>query len=43
MKKALMTGGCGLVGRTLVPMIREEFQVTHFEMCDPGDGLPLTS
>ncbi len=41
LKKVLVTGGCGLVGRTLVPMIRKEFQVTHLEMGDPGDGLPF--
>jgi len=40
-KKVLLTGGCGLVGRTLVPMMRNEYQVTHLEMADPGDGLPF--
>jgi nucleoside-diphosphate-sugar epimerase len=40
-RKVLLTGGCGLVGRTLAPMLRDEFAVTHFEMNDPGDGLPF--
>ncbi len=37
----LLTGGCGLVGRALVPMLRDRYSVTHFEMSDPGDGLPF--
>jgi len=39
-KAVLLTGGCGLVGRTLVPMLRARYDVTHFEMRDPGDGQP---
>lgn len=40
-KRLLLTGGCGLVGRTLVPLLRDDCEVTHFEMRDPGDGLPF--
>ncbi len=40
-KNVLLTGGCGLVGRTLVPMLKGKYQVTHFEVKDPGDGLPF--
>lgn len=40
-KKVLLTGGCGLVGRTLVPLLRDDYEVTHFEMSDPEDGLPF--
>lgn len=40
-ENVLLTGGCGLVGRTLAPMLRERYRVTHFEMKDPGDGLPF--
>ncbi|MBM4083095.1 MAG: NAD(P)-dependent oxidoreductase, partial [Planctomycetes bacterium] len=39
-RKVLLTGGSGLVGRTLAPMLRERWDVTHFEAKDPGDGLP---
>ncbi len=38
--KVLLTGGCGLTGRTLAPLLRERGdEVTHFELSDPGDGL----
>ena len=40
-KNVLLTGGCGLVGRTLAPILREAYRVTHLEMVDPGDGLPF--
>jgi nucleoside-diphosphate-sugar epimerase len=40
-KKVLLTGGCGLVGRTLAPILRKTYEVTHLEMADPGDGLPF--
>lgn len=39
--KVLLTGGSGLVGRTLAPMLSGRFDVTHFDVGDPGDGLPL--
>ena len=35
----LLTGGSGLVGRTLAPMLRAKYEVTHFDVVDPGDGL----
>jgi nucleoside-diphosphate-sugar epimerase len=35
-----LTGGTGLVGRTLAPLLRERYEVTHFDVSDPGDGLP---
>jgi nucleoside-diphosphate-sugar epimerase len=37
--KVLLTGGCGLVGRTLTPLLRDACEVTHFDVADPGDGL----
>ena len=40
-KRILLTGGNGLVGRTLVPMLRDKYDLTHFEMADPQDGLPF--
>ena len=39
--KVLLTGGSGLTGRTLAPMLKTKYDVTHFEMTDPGDGLPF--
>jgi len=41
LKNVLLTGGCGLTGRTLAPMLKDRYSVTHFEMKDPGDGLPF--
>ena len=41
LSKVLLTGGNGLVGRTLVPMLRDKYNLTHFEMADPNDGLPF--
>ncbi|MFW5868880.1 MAG: NAD-dependent epimerase/dehydratase family protein [Armatimonadota bacterium] len=38
--KVLLTGGSGLVGTRLAPLLAERHDVTHFEMRDPGDGLP---
>lgn len=38
--RVLVTGGAGLVGRTLVPLLRDQYVVTHLECTDPGDGLP---
>lgn len=38
--KVLLTGGRGLVGRTLVPLLADTCDVTHFELADPGDGAP---
>jgi len=40
MAKILLTGGAGLVGRTLTPMLRGAHEVRHFETANPGDGLP---
>ncbi len=39
-KKVLLTGGSGLVGRTLVPRLTPRWDVTHLDVKDPGDGLP---
>ena len=38
--KVLLTGGSGLVGKRLAPMLAERHEVTHFEQRDPADGLP---
>ncbi|OGV82670.1 MAG: hypothetical protein A3K19_32535 [Lentisphaerae bacterium RIFOXYB12_FULL_65_16] len=40
-KRLLLTGGSGLLGRTLTPILRKRYDVTHFDMIDPGDGLPF--
>jgi len=40
-KKVLLTGGSGLTGRVLAPMLSSRYEVTHFEMKNPGDGLPF--
>jgi len=39
-EKILLTGGSGLLGRRLAARLRERHEVTHFELADPGDGLP---
>ena len=41
LRTVLLTGGNGLVGRTLAPMLRDTYDLTHFEMADPEDGLPF--
>ncbi len=38
--RVLLTGGSGLVGSRLAPMLAERHEVTHFDIADPGDGLP---
>lgn len=38
--KVLMTGGSGLVGSRLAPMLAERHELTHFDRADPGDGRP---
>ena len=38
--KVLLTGGSGLVGLRLAPMLAGRHDVVHFERRDPGDGLP---
>ncbi len=38
--RILLTGGSGLVGSTLVPLLRDRHDVTHLDLTDPGDGLP---
>ena len=40
-KNVLLTGGSGLVGRTLAPLLRATYRVTHFGVVPPGDGLPF--
>ena len=40
-KRVLLTGGSGLVGKTLAPRLRERHEVTHFDLTDPADGLPF--
>lgn len=38
----LLTGGSGLLGRTLTPMLIENgFNVTHYDLHDPEDGQPF--
>jgi nucleoside-diphosphate-sugar epimerase len=39
--KVLMTGGSGLVGRTLAPLLAGEHDVAHFDAADPADGHPF--
>ena len=29
------------MGKTLIPMLRDEYEITHFDVADPGDGLPF--
>ena len=41
-KRLLLTGGSGLLGRTLAPRLTGRYEVTHFDVSDPGDGLPFT-
>lgn len=36
----LLTGGSGLVGSRLAPMLAEGHEVTNLDIRDPGDGLP---
>jgi nucleoside-diphosphate-sugar epimerase len=36
-KRVLLTGGGGLVGRALVPLLGR-YEITHFDLADPGDG-----
>lgn len=36
----LLTGGNGLVGRSLAPMLTPSYSVTHLELTPPDDGLP---
>jgi nucleoside-diphosphate-sugar epimerase len=38
--RILLTGGSGLVGKTLAPMLKSRYEVTHFDTSDPGDALP---
>ena len=40
-ERILLTGGSGLLGRTLTPMLAESYQVVHFDLIDPGDGHPF--
>ncbi|MHB1355016.1 MAG: NAD-dependent epimerase/dehydratase family protein [Anaerolineae bacterium] len=39
-ERILLTGGSGLLGRYLAALLRGRAQVTHFDLADPGDGLP---
>jgi len=39
--KILMTGGSGLLGKTLVPLLKDSADITHFDMRDPKDGNPF--
>ncbi len=39
-RRVLVTGGSGLVGRTLSPLL-DEYEVTHFDRVDPRDGNPF--
>ncbi len=38
--RVLLTGGSGLVGRTLTPMLARKGEVRHFDTRDPADGHP---
>ncbi|MDP6778358.1 MAG: NAD(P)-dependent oxidoreductase [Candidatus Latescibacteria bacterium] len=40
--RILVTGGSGLLGRSLAPLLADAYAVTHFGLEDPGDGLPFT-
>ena len=40
-EKVLLTGGGGLVGSILVPMLKEKYDVTHFDVKPTDDGLPF--
>ncbi len=42
-ENVLLTGGSGLVGKTLAPLLTSNYQVTHFDVRDPGDGLPFVA
>jgi len=37
----LLTGGCGLVGKALAPLLKAKYDISHFDVSDPGDGLPF--
>ncbi len=39
-ERVLLTGGSGLLGRTLTPMLAERCEVKHFDTRDPEDGHP---
>ena len=39
-KNVLLTGAGGLVGRTLAPLLQADYDVTGFDIADPGIGLP---
>ena len=39
--RVLLTGGSGLVGRTLAARLAGKYEVVHFDVSDPGDGLPF--
>jgi nucleoside-diphosphate-sugar epimerase len=38
--RILLTGGSGLVGRGIAEALRQRAEITHFDLADPGDGLP---
>jgi len=38
--RLLITGGAGVVGRTVVPLLCDRYEVMHLECADPGGGLP---
>lgn len=40
-EKVLLTGGGGLVGRTIAPLLARSYSVTHLDLKDPDDGLPF--
>lgn len=40
-RTVLLTGGSGLVGGTLAPLLAEQYEVTYIGVEDPGDGLPF--
>ncbi len=38
--RVLLTGGSGLVGKKVAELLRDRYEVVHFEARDPDDGLP---
>jgi nucleoside-diphosphate-sugar epimerase len=39
-RRVLLTGGSGLLGKEVAALLCRRAEVTHFDIGDPGDGLP---